>query len=523
VRHLLRICLATAALGLVVSAPLASASGPGTGTPSAPPVGVDPQCFAPAGHPDPQVDAAGTPTNPAWIRRDVVNQYCATLRIRDQLASPAFGYGNLTLGAQLWADQAQQQAADGPGHVHGGVTTLVPGSQAADPFRSIDRWQHLTGGRAVPVTFRSSDGAQLRGHVWLPPRSVHRPTSGYPAVVITDGSVQAFENLYYWAAEGLAQYGYVVMTYDVQGQGDSDLFPAQCDQTSCQGVPYQQNYNFYQGAEDALNFFLSGANPGRAAVDVHRVGIAGHSLGASAVSWVAQCDSRVRAVVAWDDLIPVDVKKCASNVTVPAAYRSTRLHAPALATTNDYEFNVQPATQVPNPHGDSNTGGLDGDAGYRSLTKAGIDSQLVSFRNGTHLTYTYIPLLLPSNELSERFAFRYTLAWFDEYLRAGHDPYTGTSAFERLTGLGRYDASADRNDLGTVSIGAGVYDPGRAAADPAQPMAGNVPYRIAGIPILNSLSFYYYSAYQLTDPRTGRIRRCTDMLARCPRVTPKVP
>src|SRR5439155_3285697 len=142
------------------------------------------------------VDAAGTPTNPDWIRRDAVNQYCATLRIRDQLASPAFGYGNLTLGAQLWADQAQEQAADGPGHLHGGVTTLVPGSQAADPFRSIDAWQKFTGGRAIRVTFTSLDGAQLHGHIWLPPKKAAKPRHGYPGIVITDGSVQGFENLY---------------------------------------------------------------------------------------------------------------------------------------------------------------------------------------------------------------------------------------------------------------------------------------------------------------------------------------
>jgi dienelactone hydrolase len=504
----------------VVAAPLALA---GPGQPASPPVGVDARCFAPAGHPDPQVDSNGHPTNPAWIQRDQINQYCALLRIRDQLASPAFGYGNLTVGGQLYAAQAQEQAADGPGHVHGGVTTLIPGSQGADPFRSVDRWQQLTGGRAIRVKFTSLDGAQLRGHIWLPPKSVPRPHGGYPGVVITDGSVQAYENLYYWAAEGLAQYGYEVMTYDVQGQGDSDLFPKDCTPTGCKGVPYQQNYNFYQGAEDSLNYFLSRGNPGRSSLDAGHVGIAGHSLGASAVSLVSQCDKRVKAVVAWDDLIPIDVKKCAANVTVPKAYRSTRLHAPALATTNDYEFNVQPATTVPNPHGDSNTGGLDGDAGYQSLAKAGLDTELVSFRNGTHLTYTYIDLVLPSNELSERFAFYYTLAWFDRYLRADRDPFTAVSAYDRLTSLGRYDSSADRNSKGVVSIGAGVFDPSAAAADPSDPMAGNVPYRIGGLSILNSLSFYYYSQFHLTDPRTGRLRTCTDMLAKCPRVAPKVP
>jgi hypothetical protein len=505
-----------------VAAPLALA-GPSAVPSAAPVLGVDQQCFAPAGHPDPQPDSSGHPTNPAWIQRDAVNQYCALGRIRDQLANPAFGFGNVTVGAEMYAQQAQEQAGDGPSHVHGGITTLIPGSQGADPFRSVDRWQQLTGGRAIRVTFKALDGAQLHGHVWLPPKTVPRPKGGYPGVVITDGSVQAYENLYYWAAEGLAQYGYEVMTYDVQGQGDSDLFPKNCTPTDCAGVPYQQSYNFYQGAEDSLDYFLSRANPGRSSLDPQHVGIAGHSLGASAVSWVSQCDTRVKAVVAWDDLIPIDIKKCRQNVTVPTPYRSTRLHTPALATTNDYEFNVQPATTVPNPHGDSNAGGLDGDAGYQSLAKAGLDTELVSFRNGTHLTYTYIDLVLPSNELSERFAFYYTLAWFDRYLRADHDPFTAQSAYSRLTSLGRYDTSADRNSKGVVSIGAGVFDPSAAAASPADPMAGNVPYRIADIPILNSLSFYYYSQFHLTDPRTGRVRTCTDMLAKCPRVAPKVP
>src|SRR4051794_23585966 len=326
-RSAFRTSLVVAAASLAAVAPLAAAG-------VTPPVGVDTRCFAPAGHPDPKVDGNGHPTNPQWILRDQVNQYCALLRVRDQLASPAFGYGNLTVGAQAYAQQAQEQLADGPDHLHGGVTTLVPGSQGADPFRSVDRWEQLTGGSATRVKFTSSDGAQLRGHIWLPPKSVPRPKGGYPGVVITDGSVQAYENLYYWAAEGLAQYGYEVMTYDVQGQGDSDLFPADCSPSSCPGVPYQQSYNFYQGAEDSLSYFLSGANPGRSALDSKRVGIAGHSLGASAVSWVSQCDSRVKAVVAWDDLIPVDVKQCAKNVTVPKAFRSTRLHTPALATTN---------------------------------------------------------------------------------------------------------------------------------------------------------------------------------------------
>jgi hypothetical protein len=241
------------------------------------------------------------------------------------------------------------------------------------------------------------------------------------------------------------------------------------------------------------------------------------------VSWVGQCDTRVKTIVAWDDLIPVSAADCAKHVAVPKAYRATKLHTPALATTNDYEFNVQPMTKVPNPHGDSNTGGLAGDSGYQSLVKAGVDTQLVSFRNGTHLTYTYIDLVLPSNELSERFAFYYTLAWFDQYLRDGGDPFTPQPAFSRLTSLGKYDDSPDRNAKGAVSIGTGSFDPTAAAANPTDDRAGNVPYRVKGISIPDSLSFYYYSQYRLTEPRSRRVLRCTDMLAGCPAVQPRVP
>src|SRR6266576_316104 len=260
VRRLVLTCAASACAVLGAAAAVAQAD---------PLVGVDMSCLAPAGNP--------APGTPEWQQRDTQNQYCSTLRLRDQFLSPAFGHGNLVQGAALWVDQAAEQA-DEPGHPHGGVTTLIPGSQAADPFRTIKRWTEAGRGRVAPVKFDALNGAQLRGHVFVPPASVPRPKNGYPGVVITDGSVQAFENLYFWAAEDLASAGYMVMTYDVQAQGDSDLAGKDCP-GACSGVPYQQNYNFYQGAEDSLSYFLSDKNPWADHLDRDRVGIAGHSLG----------------------------------------------------------------------------------------------------------------------------------------------------------------------------------------------------------------------------------------------------
>src|SRR3954463_7997767 len=74
-------------------------------------VGVDASCFDHATS-DP------APGTAAWQQRDTHNQYCSTLRLRDQYLSPAYGFGNLTQGAELYAEQWVDQAAE-PTHPHG--------------------------------------------------------------------------------------------------------------------------------------------------------------------------------------------------------------------------------------------------------------------------------------------------------------------------------------------------------------------------------------------------------------------
>jgi hypothetical protein len=103
----------------------------------------------------------------------------------------------------------------------------------------------------------------------------------------------------------------------------------------------------------------------------------------------------------------------------------------------------------------------------------------------------------------------YTTAFLDLELRRS------ANAFRRLTAK-TFDTSADRH-----SIGAGVYDP--SAADPADPYSGNVPYKIAGIPVADAVSFYYQSEYALRDPGTGTLKTCVDMRAKCPATEPATP
>ncbi len=91
------------------------------------------------------------------------------------------------------------------------------------------------------------------------PATCGRPWPGRqsgPGIVITDGSVQADENMYWYAAQALAKAGYVVLTFDPQGQGQS---------RHVRSVPRPERGRpgadrrtpFYDGTEDAIDFLLS--------------------------------------------------------------------------------------------------------------------------------------------------------------------------------------------------------------------------------------------------------------------------
>jgi hypothetical protein len=181
-------------------------------------------------------------------------------------------------------------------------------------------------------------------------------------------------------------------------------------------------------------------------------------------------------------------------VTIPAQFRTKRLiNVPALALTNDYAFNTQPAMTAPDPEAKT--------AGYKQIAAAGLDAQIIALRGATHLTYSYIPLVFQANELGERMASYFTKAWLDLHLRGDR------SGFSRLTAR-VFDGSAD-----VSSIGAGVYDPTKA--DPSDPYAGNTPYVIKGIRIPDAVSFYYRSAYSLRDPQRGTVATCANVRKGC--------
>jgi hypothetical protein len=252
--------------------------------------------------------------------------------------------------------------------------------------------------------------------------------------------------MYEWLAQDLAERGYVVLTYDVQGQGTSETLPHQpsplnqpiapfCNPLDCPGFPSQQLDNFVVGTEDALDFITS--NPNHHYPNFNSAGasssspynpfwrsfdpapglaIIGHSMGAAAVSKVQGTDDRVAAVVALDKLTgpgtdgPLD-----GTGNVPTV--------PALAVQSEYGFTVNPwflsggNSLNPEPSPDGPDPMRERATGYDAWQKAGVDAMLVVPRASTHLEYTDIPLVLPASRYGQDVTSVYVQRWLDRYLK----------------------------------------------------------------------------------------------------------
>jgi dienelactone hydrolase len=305
-------------------------------------------------------------------------------------------------------------------------------------------WGPKDYGIVKSVLFTARDGATLSGHVW----ATRSGPAKRPGIVITNGSVQADEQMYWYAAQTLAKAGYVVMTFDPQGQGQSDIFGEGDDRL--EGVPAQTDGRpFFDGTEDAINFFLSDAkhpyepvpscstatshapkqdrrvaagldsayNPLAGMLNGSRLGLAGHSYGAAGVSYIGQWDPRVDAVVAWDNLQGSDPnapfigdnpseKPCPADPSQRAAVPITK---PALGISADYFLPPTPNTSQPDPEAKTSQS--------VKYSDAGVDSGELIIRGGSHLDFSWIPN--PAFGASLRGADMtawYTTAWFDKYV-----------------------------------------------------------------------------------------------------------
>lgn len=391
-------------------------------------------------------------------------------RFRYVVSTPAY-QALLREKSTLRGSQALQIQAADPERTFEGQLCWQKMDGCAGEVRAYD-WSARGAGLATPVSWVARNGSVISGHVWATPDG----PAERPGAVLTTGSVQAPEELYWTAAQALAKAGYVVLTWDVQGQGLSDTPGEGVDRGD--GVPSQGGQPFYDGTEDALDFFFSSPdrpyaprrscstgtdhtpkqvarvaagkgsafNPFGGLLDRGRVGIFGHSLGAAAVSYIGQLDPRVKAIVAYDNLAATapDAAKppfaCASGSSPrPAVVPPTK---PALGISNDYGLTPQPNTSEPDPAAKT--------VASRLLSQAGTDSMELVVRGGTHYESSVVPNpafggTLRGNDL-EVF---YTVAWFDRYVRGDRSATARllTDRWRRDAAGAAVDPDGDPNDL----------------------------------------------------------------------------
>ena len=399
----------------------------------------EPDCAGPAGDP--------APGTAEWERREDQQMYCATQRNADTAGNPAY--------------QAALLRPRPPGR-----------SGAMDPFREPTLWNGSRF-RFEEVSFADAAGKRFGGMLFRPcDASCHDRPAGlatheprYPGIVIMHGGA-ANQEMYLWAAEGLAEAGYMVLTFSI-GRTDG---------------------SHYEDTRSALEFLLSTpdrpaagglVNPHWRELDRERLGLAGHSAGGVAVSRLGQEDPRIGAIASWDR---------AQSGPMPT---DLRLRAPALFVVADFNCQRVPVclperrSAPPDPRGPGNK-----DEDFQRVAAAGVDTMKIALRAATHLDFTEFPQANGSR-YGVATTFYYTLAWFDRYLRGSDD------ALRRLVAT-RFDASGDVHN-----ISGGRFDPATRQ---------NVPAQIAGHAVRDRISFHFRSAYFLDAGR----RRCDDVRAGCP-------
>ena len=424
----------------------------------------------------PDARAAATYSNREYRRHDIDNVSRSSGRQIQYVTDVDYDRAFTPAAAESFLKDLGRQVADAPhGRVYATLGQLLPGGSVGDPTRYHE-------GSPIPVAFASRTGAKLLGRLWTDGRpGVH------PAVVITPGSIQGTQHFYWWAARTFARAGFVVLTFDAQGQGESETFghkPGEVTPTG-DGFPFQQAPNFIDGTVDAIRFMLSSTaapyvpggwtdaqaaathhaddslmwiNPLAPIVDPANLGLAGHSAGAGAVSVVQQCSDAatlwkslpvcagrsypIRAIVAWDGL--------SSTGIVPVV--------PAMNQQADgYFLNPQPSTTAPDK-----TAHLDG---LRAWQAKGVDVYAFSVRGGTHVEWVDVPYILPSTTYGHLLADHYTLAWMQRYVST--DPATRAAASAELLAAPTRKAGAKAQRPWRADFFSARYLGGFAVHDPS--------------------------------------------------------
>ena len=428
----------------------------------------------------------------AELLRCELNNTARTLEANVEQLMPAFVARQLAQTTSNLRNMLQRSVEDPswnlpPAFGNTGLTPLCAagsGPCVGDPFRypGVDGPDgdvfYNQEAEVIPVVYYDQGCARISGHVWKPRNS---GTKKLPAIVIKNGSVQANEALYWWAAQALVRAGYLVLTNDPRGQGLSDFATPAGEQGG--------NINgkvFFEGLVNDLDFLMSSPaqpypheqtcagtyptatntfNPFFSSLDSSRIGAAGHSYGAGGVTWVQSygaqdslpwpgllsADNPLKAIVAWDALGSKNTPASAtlssllnsevvtqtplSVLTNPPDAPPVSPRVPALGFTSEYGF-----TPIPFVRKTPRDEHL---AGFNEWVQANVPVYNITIAGSTHLDYSPGPALPSSSWCPEiqnnsckggwakPMIIHYSVAWFDRFLKNPNEAGFG-DADERL-------------------------------------------------------------------------------------------
>ena len=368
--------------------------------------------------------------SPEWAAREQANYFKNGEEPQRQFSDPAFQLRLQEQNAANLADYQARQMADpswrAPGGSAGNLCSTWQEECAGDPFLypGVDPF-YDSEGVVTPVVFYDAECARISGRVWAPKSST--PGDRLPGVVIETGSVQASEPPYWWFAQTLVRNGYVVMTFEVRGQGRSD-------NRTPDGTPGSnfESSVFWDGLVNVIDFFRSRPsaayphnvtcagthptvvaphNPFSDRIDLERLGIVGHSLGATGVS-------RVQGMDPWpgtlDSTNPVDVVVAWDNLSTAGGEATPRV--PAMGQAGEYGLTPMPFTSPPDPDGKNGA--------FKAWTEAGVPAFQLTIQGSAHYEWSRIPRFPTTSWATwgNPLADHYSLAWIDRWLKRPGEP-----------------------------------------------------------------------------------------------------
>jgi dienelactone hydrolase len=241
---------------------------------------------------------------------------------------------------------------------------------------------------AVPVlgfaqfTSNSTDVTILQGSVSLPGKAYapsSLPSSPVPVIVVLPGGGADITSVA-WAGQRLASAGYIAIL--VKPQFGSSVT------------------SYASALQSAITFAGTTANPYRSVSDTSRIGGAGWSLGARALTLAQQDDPRLKAIVAWDNLATVETGDQGSPSggfnPDPSTYRTPKV--PALGLASDATgYSTDPEIKK---------------TAFNWWVQNRVPSMEVVFRESNHFWWSGRATPWQS-DVSAYF----TVAWFDKWLK----------------------------------------------------------------------------------------------------------